>query len=187
MEVSAIAAEQDLRQAAAGDTSAFELLLAPLLDPAYRLATVMLGDRGAAEDAVQEASVKAWRKLGGFRGAAPELQAWFFSIVANECRMTRRRRWWSVFKFADLPRSEARVRRPHRAARFRDAPPRHERGPRRRRVRPAAPVGRRPRDGCDHRRARRRLPPHPPAAGRFWRSHRSRAGGKPQPDSGDAY
>ncbi|TMD07539.1 MAG: RNA polymerase sigma factor [Chloroflexi bacterium] len=106
MEVSAIAAEQDLRQAAAGDTSAFELLLAPLLDPAYRLATVMLGDRGAAEDAVQEASVKAWRKLGGFRGAAPELQAWFFSIVANECRMTRRRRWWSVFKFADLPRSE---------------------------------------------------------------------------------
>jgi len=77
MEVSAIAAEQDLRQAAAGDTSAFELLLAPLLDPAYRLATVMLGDRGAAEDAVQEASVKAWRKLGGFRGAAPELQAWF--------------------------------------------------------------------------------------------------------------
>src|SRR5207302_7536224 len=109
MEVSAIAAEQDLRQAAAGDTSAFELLLAPLLDPAYRLATVMLGDRGAAEDAVQEASVKAWRKLGGFRGAAPELQAWFLAIVANECRMTRRRRWWSVVKLADVEPDRGRA------------------------------------------------------------------------------
>ncbi|TME99994.1 MAG: RNA polymerase sigma factor [Chloroflexi bacterium] len=76
---------QILASAAQGDRDSFSLLIDPLLDPAYRLAAVMLGDRGAAEDAVQEASIKAC------------------SIVANECRMTRRTRWFSVLKVADVP------------------------------------------------------------------------------------
>jgi DNA-directed RNA polymerase specialized sigma24 family protein len=45
-------------------------LIEPLLDPAYRLAAVVLSDRSAAEDAVQEASIKAWRKLRQLRGDA---------------------------------------------------------------------------------------------------------------------
>jgi len=94
---------QILARAAQGDLDSFSLLIDPLLDPAYRLAAVMLGDRGAAEDAVQEASIKAWRKLRQLRGDAPSLRAWFLSIVANECRMTRRTRWFSVLKVADLP------------------------------------------------------------------------------------
>jgi len=49
--------------AAAGDASSFSQLIEPLLDPAFRLAAVMLADRTAAQDAVQEASIKAWRKL----------------------------------------------------------------------------------------------------------------------------
>lgn len=93
--------------AAAGDASAFSLLIEPLLDPAFRLAAVMLADRSAAEDAVQEASIKAWRKLRQFRGAEGALRSWFLSIVANECRMARRQRWWSVVKFADPPRADA--------------------------------------------------------------------------------
>lgn len=100
---------QILATARQGDSDAFALLLEPLLDPAYRLAAVMLADRGAAEDAVQEASVKAWRKLPGFNGGAESIRSWFLSIVANECRMTRRRRWWSVVKLADVPRSERDV------------------------------------------------------------------------------
>src|SRR5438477_3620066 len=94
---------QTLARAAQGDLDSFSLLIDPLLDPAYRLAAVMLGDRGAAEDAVQEASIKAWRKLRQLRGDAPSLRAWFLSIVANECRMTRRTRWFSVLKVADVP------------------------------------------------------------------------------------
>jgi len=94
---------QILARAAQGDIDSFSLLIDPLLDPAYRLAAVMLGDRGAAEDAVQEASIKAWRKLRQLRGDAPSLRAWFLSIVANECRMTRRTRWFSVLKVADVP------------------------------------------------------------------------------------
>ena len=45
--------------AAAGDASSFSQLIEPLLDPAFRLAAVMLADRAAAEAAVQEASIKA--------------------------------------------------------------------------------------------------------------------------------
>src|SRR2546427_12522231 len=70
---------QILARAAQGDIDSFSLLIDPLLDPAYRLAAVMLGDRGAAEDAVQEASIKAWRKLRQLRGHAPSLRAWFLS------------------------------------------------------------------------------------------------------------
>jgi len=92
-------------RASGGDAQSFSLLIEPLLDPAYRLAAVMLSDRSAAEDAVQEASIKAWRKLGQLRGEAAALRPWFLSIVANECRMARRQRWWSVLRMADVDRT----------------------------------------------------------------------------------
>jgi RNA polymerase sigma-70 factor, ECF subfamily len=94
-----------LSSATAGDAKSFAALIEPLLDPAYRLAAVMLADRSAAEDAVQEASIKAWSKLQQLRGNAGSLRPWFLSIVANECRMARRQRWWSVLKLADPPAS----------------------------------------------------------------------------------
>lgn len=98
---------QVLARAAQGDADSFASLIEPLLDPAYRLAAVMLADRPSAEDAVQEASIKAWRKLRQLRGDVGSLRAWFLSIVANECRMTRRQRWWSVVKSAEMERVEA--------------------------------------------------------------------------------
>jgi len=99
-----------LARAGQGDADSFAVLVEPLLGPAYRLAAVMLEDRGAAEDAVQEASVKAWRKLRQLRGDVTKLRPWFLSIVANECRMARRTRWWSVLKMPDLARQESRER-----------------------------------------------------------------------------
>src|SRR5438445_6089272 len=101
--MTAVMGERPLAMARAtgGDADAFALLIEPLLDPAYRLAAVMLSDRTSAEDAVQEGSLKAWRKLRQLRGDAGSLRPWFLSIVANECRMIRRRRWWSVVKVAE--------------------------------------------------------------------------------------
>lgn len=90
-----------VERARAGDGRAFEQLLAPVLEPGFRLAMTMLNDRAAAEDAVQEAALKAWRKLDRFRLDAA-LRPWFLGIVANECRSVRRTRWWSVPRFADV-------------------------------------------------------------------------------------
>jgi RNA polymerase sigma-70 factor (ECF subfamily) len=95
-------AAERLRRAVAGDGRAFEALLTPVLGPAFRLAMTMLKEREAAEDAVQEAALKAWRKLGGFREGS-ELRPWFLAIVANECRSVRRTRWWGVIRIGELP------------------------------------------------------------------------------------
>jgi RNA polymerase sigma-70 factor, ECF subfamily len=84
-----------IEAAKAGDDAAFEILLEPLLNQAYRLACGLLHDHAAAEDAVQEAAFKAWRKLPQLRIGA-EMRPWFFAIVANECRSATRSRWWPV-------------------------------------------------------------------------------------------
>jgi RNA polymerase sigma factor (sigma-70 family) len=90
-------AEERLRSARAGDAFAFGELLAPVLDPGFRLAMTMLKDRNGAEDAVQEAALKGWRKLDRFRYGA-DFRPWFLAIVANECRTARRSRWWQVIR-----------------------------------------------------------------------------------------
>jgi RNA polymerase sigma-70 factor, ECF subfamily len=79
---------------------AFSGLLRDLLEPGYRLACGMLHDPQGAEDAVQEAALKAWRKREQLR-EGQALRPWFLSIVANECRNVRRSRWWSVLKWAE--------------------------------------------------------------------------------------
>ena len=99
---------QRVKDAKAGDQTAFELLLEPLIEPGYRLACAMLHDSQAAEDVVQEASLKAWQKLHQLREGT-EIRPWFFGIVANQCRSARRQRWWSVVKLAE-PRPPARDR-----------------------------------------------------------------------------
>jgi RNA polymerase sigma-70 factor (ECF subfamily) len=78
--------------AAAGDV-AFERTLAPLLHPGFELAFAVLRDRHAAEDAVQEAAVSAWRSFGQLR-EEERARAWFLKIVLNRCRATMRMRWW---------------------------------------------------------------------------------------------
>jgi RNA polymerase sigma-70 factor (ECF subfamily) len=80
-----------------GDREAFDQLVGPLVSQAFRLAYAMLHDREAAEDAVQEAAIRAWRKLNNLRPDT-EMRPWFLGIVANQCRTTQRGRWWSVLR-----------------------------------------------------------------------------------------
>lgn len=91
-------------RAKAGDRIAFDGLVGPLIDIGFRLAYGMLHDREAAEDVVQEASVKAWRRLGNLRPGT-EPRPWFLAIVANQCRTAMRGRWWSVLRLEAAPRA----------------------------------------------------------------------------------
>lgn len=72
--------------------STFADLLKPLIEPGFRLALAMLHDAQAAEDAVQEASFTAWRKLGRMHDQG-RLRPWFLGVVANKCRNARRSKW----------------------------------------------------------------------------------------------
>jgi RNA polymerase sigma-70 factor (ECF subfamily) len=56
---------------------------------AFRVALVAAGDRGDAEEAVQDGFVKAYRALGRFREGAP-FRPWLLRIVGNEARNRRR-------------------------------------------------------------------------------------------------
>lgn len=61
------------------------------LDDAFRLARAILLDDGDAEDAIQEASLAAWRRRSSLRD--PErFEPWFERIVVNQCRDQLRRR-----------------------------------------------------------------------------------------------
>jgi RNA polymerase sigma-70 factor (ECF subfamily) len=95
--ITATATEDLVGRVRAGDRSAFDELVGPLINQAFRLAFGMLHDREAAEDAVQEAALLAWRKLGNLRPGS-EMRPWFLAIVANQCRTTARGRWWTVLR-----------------------------------------------------------------------------------------
>ena len=94
------AAADLVRRAIDGDRAAFDLLVGPLIGKAFRLAYGMLHDTQAAEDAVQEAAIRAWRKLDHLRPGT-EMRPWFLGIVANQCRTTLRGRWWSVVPLSE--------------------------------------------------------------------------------------
>ena len=85
-----------------GSDAAFEALIRPLLDQAHRLAYGMLRDLSAAEDIVQEATFKAWRRFWQFREGS-SIRPWYLQIVANECRSTLRSRWWGVLRVDQPP------------------------------------------------------------------------------------
>jgi RNA polymerase sigma-70 factor (ECF subfamily) len=76
--------------AAIGDDEIAELLASRAAD-AHRLATWLLRDPVAAEDAVQEAAVAAWDGRRKLRYSG-NLDAWFTRIVINVCRDELRRR-----------------------------------------------------------------------------------------------
>ncbi|HEX7490289.1 MAG TPA: sigma-70 family RNA polymerase sigma factor [Candidatus Limnocylindrales bacterium] len=72
------------------DDDIAELLVSKSSD-AYRLATWILRDAVAAEDAVQEAAMAAWNGRKKMRHA-DNPTAWFTTIVVNVCRDELRRR-----------------------------------------------------------------------------------------------
>jgi RNA polymerase sigma-70 factor (ECF subfamily) len=118
-----------IHRARAGDASAFEALLEPVLPAALQLACGMLRRHCDAEDCVQEAALRSWARLGNVEPGRP-FRPWFLGIVANRCRERPRSRWWSVtwltdrhassegdwLEGEDLRQALARLRHRHRVA-----------------------------------------------------------------------
>jgi RNA polymerase sigma-70 factor (ECF subfamily) len=82
-------------RAASGDEIAFARLVAANHDDMTRVAYVISGDADLAQEAVQAAWPKIWRKVGSVRD--PErIKPWLISIAANEAKQlarSRGRRW----------------------------------------------------------------------------------------------
>lgn len=70
-------------RAALGDGAAFEVLMRRHNQLLFRTARSILRDDTEAEDALQEAYLRAWRALGSFRSES-RLSTWLMRIVTNE-------------------------------------------------------------------------------------------------------
>jgi len=82
--------EQELvLRAQDGDARAFEQLVEPHREVMFRVAYLIVRNAADAEDAAQDALVKAWRALNRFRPSAP-FRPWLLTIAANEARNRRR-------------------------------------------------------------------------------------------------
>ena len=79
-----------VERAAAGDEAAYAQLVDRLLPTLHGLAVRILRDRDAADDAVQEALVAAWRDLRGLRDPA-KFEAWLHRLLVRACHRERSR------------------------------------------------------------------------------------------------
>lgn len=74
-----------------GDRDAFEALIEPWVETAFRSAMAILGNEADARDATQDALLHAWRGIRGLRDA-DRFDAWLGRIHVNACRSIGRRR-----------------------------------------------------------------------------------------------
>lgn len=96
-----------IARARQGDGSAYGMLVRRHQDIAFRTACLVTGSAADAEDAAQDAFVKAWRALGRFRSGAP-FRPWLLQIVVNEARNRNRsagRRAGHELRLAAEPRA----------------------------------------------------------------------------------
>lgn len=90
-ETSKRAVDGDLvRRARDGDHDAFEVIVETYRDRLFGLAVGILRNRSAAEDVVQEAFIKAYKNLKGFRGDS-SIYTWLYRIAVNTAHNHLRR------------------------------------------------------------------------------------------------
>ncbi len=82
--IGAAGREGDLRAAQGGDERAFERLVEPHRRELHAHCYRMLGSVYDAEDALQDAMLRAWRAIGRFEGRS-SLRSWLYTIATNTC------------------------------------------------------------------------------------------------------
>src|SRR5512137_386627 len=82
--------EELVARSIAGDTDSFNQLILRWERPIYALAYRQLGREEDARDVVQDAFLRAFRALPGFKGEA-KFSSWLYRITLNLCRDFMRR------------------------------------------------------------------------------------------------
>jgi RNA polymerase sigma-70 factor (ECF subfamily) len=72
----------DVALAASGDRRAFERIYRQHVDRVFSVCMRMVGDRGLAEELTQDVFVRAWDKMGTFRGDA-QFSTWLHRLTVN--------------------------------------------------------------------------------------------------------
>src|SRR5918992_5493554 len=80
-----------IERAKAGDADAFTSAVSGSIDQLYAIAYLVLRDRHAAEDAVQDGLLHAWRAMPALRDAS-RFDAWLRRIVVRAAIDVARRR-----------------------------------------------------------------------------------------------
>lgn len=92
--------------ALADDQDAFAELVYLFQDPVYNLCYRMLGDAGEAEDATQEAFLRAFLNLGRY-DTNRSFKTWLMSIASNHCIDRWRKRRMQLVSLDDEPTAAA--------------------------------------------------------------------------------
>jgi RNA polymerase sigma-70 factor (ECF subfamily) len=72
-----------IQRAGEGDRSAFDALYRRYARPVFGLALRRLGDRGRAEDAVQETFASIWRSAGTYKPERGPGAPWLYAVARN--------------------------------------------------------------------------------------------------------
>lgn len=83
------ATEDPVAQARAGDAGAFRGIYETHVGRVYALCLRMTGERGDAEELTQDVFVRAWERLGSFRGES-SFSTWLYRLAVNTVLMARR-------------------------------------------------------------------------------------------------
>jgi RNA polymerase sigma-70 factor, ECF subfamily len=79
-----------IASALTGNETAVDELISAIWPACFRLATMVTGDRGLAEDAAQETCVTVYRKIRSLR-RVDAFDGWLYRIVMRESALVRRR------------------------------------------------------------------------------------------------
>ena len=90
-----------VRRVLAGDTEAYAILVERYYQRCVRYALRVVGNREDAEEAVQDAMLRAYRSLDRYEERG-QFASWLFHILANQCRSAVARAARREQKFPDL-------------------------------------------------------------------------------------
>lgn len=100
-----LAESELIRRVCAGDQDAFYELLRPHERAIFFAARAVLSNDADAEEAAQEAVLKAFTHIASFRGES-KFSTWVIQITINESRMKLRKEHRHLYESVDEPRSD---------------------------------------------------------------------------------